>query len=238
LQSAEETVASAVEHYGDRLVLSTSFQKEGMIVLDMAVKIDRALHVITLDTGRLPAETYQMVETVRQHYGISLELVSPAADEIERMTYLHGPNLFYQDMPSRMLCCNIRKVRPLNRRLASFEACLTGLRRGQSESRASILQVDDTMNPVKINPLAFWTTEQVDRYTSEHAIPMHPLYAKGFASIGCAPCTRATVAGEDDRSGRWWWEDAAQKECGIHFSPDGRAERTVDVLLHQVLRNG
>lgn len=236
MQTAENIVSWAIERFGRGLALSTSFQKEGMIVLDLAVRIDPSLRVITLDTGRLPQETYSMMETVRKHYGISIELVSPEAGEIERMTQLHGPNLFYNDVPSRVLCCNLRKVRPLQRKLASFQACLTGLRRGQSESRASVDQVDETSRPIKINPLAFWSEEEVNAYTLLHAVPVHPLYSHGYTSIGCAPCTRAVKPGEDPRSGRWWWEDEAQKECGIHFTPDGRAERTVDVLLREVLR--
>lgn len=234
-QSAQETTKRAVDTFGSSLVLSTSFQKEGMVVLDMAVRLFPALTVVTLDTGRVAPETFRMIETVRKHYGIGIELISPAAPEIERMTFLHGPNLFYNDLPSRMLCCDIRKVRPLARRLASFGACLTGLRRGQSESRASIVQWDDSAAPVKINPLSFWSAEEVEVYTRLHGVPVHPLYAQGYSSIGCDPCTRATQAGETERAGRWWWEDGTQKECGLHFTPDGRARRTVDVMLDEVL---
>lgn len=179
-----------------------------------------------------------MMETVRNRYGAAIELISPAAAELEEMTRLHGPNLFYNGLPLRTLCCNIRKVRPLKRKLASFQACLTGLRRDQNESRSMIEQVDETSSPVKINPLAYWSSEEVDEYTRRHDVPVHPLYERGYSSIGCAPCTRAVQPGEHERAGRWWWEAEGQKECGIHFTPDGRAERTVDVLLKEVLGNG
>ena len=135
-----------------------------------------------------------------------------------------------------MLCCDIRKSRPLARGLSGLAAFFTGLRRAQAKSRASIEVFDRSGAPVKISPLADWTTEDVVRYTHEHGLPEHPLYAAGYTSIGCDPCTRPVVAGEDERAGRWWWESPeAVKECGLHFSADGRAERTVDVLLREVL---
>ena len=236
MSSGEETVAWAIERYGDGLVLSTSFQKEGMVILDMAVRRNSRIHVLTLDTGRLPEETYRMIETVRERYGVSIEMVAPARSEVERMTTQHGPNLFYRDVASRVLCCRVRKVRPLERRLASFAACLVGLRREQSETRSHLAQIDEDAKPVKIAPLADWTMAEVEEYTGRHGVPVHPLYAQGYRSIGCEPCTRAVGPDEDDRAGRWWWETEADKECGIHFTPDGRARRKVDVLLDEVLR--
>jgi phosphoadenylyl-sulfate reductase (thioredoxin) len=238
LKTAEEIIAWSIERFGPDLALSTSLQKGGMIVLDMALRLGVPLRTFTLDTGRLPEETYAMIEAVRQHYGIRIEMVSPDADEVDRMVGLHGPNLFYRDRPSRMLCCQVRKVRPLRRKLEGVRALLTGLRRGQSDSRELIEQVDESTTPVKINPLAFWSSEEVDAYTAMHEVPVHPLYARGFTSIGCEPCTRATSQGEDQRAGRWWWEDEGNKECGIHFSPDGRAQRTVDVLLDEIVAHG
>jgi len=179
-----------------------------------------------------------MIESVRSRYGISVEMIYPETGEAERMVALHGPNLFYRDRPSRMLCCQVRKVRPMGRKTVGVQALLTGLRRGQSESRESIEQVDESSTPIKINPLAYWSNEELDRYTALHELPVHPLYARGYTSIGCEPCTRATSLGEDARAGRWWWETESGKECGIHFTPDGRAQRTVDVMLNEIVRNG
>ncbi len=234
---ATEILSWAIETYGSDFAISTGFQSEGMAILDMAARITPKPRVITLDTGRLPAETFELIETVNARYGIQVELISPEAREIESMVTLHGPNLFYKDTAQRMLCCQIRKVRPLDRKLRDFKAWAVGLRRSQNETRAGVPKVDYDARPVKLSPLADWTSEQVRDYIRRHDVPQHPLYAKGYTSIGCGPCTRAIEAGEDERAGRWWWEDDAKKECGIHFTPDGRAQRTVDVLLEQVLRN-
>ncbi len=233
--TAIELIAWAVETYGSSLAISTSFQREGMVIVDMAVRIDPNIRVITLDTGRLPEETYRMIETVRERYGIAVETVAPEAGELDSMLAQHGPYLMRRDVASRMLCCQIRKVRPLERKLREFKAQIVGLRRAQNESRANIETIDTFGTVAKISPLAAWTAEQVAEYTRANGVPEHPLYARGYASIGCAPCTRAIEAGEDERAGRWWWEQGTGKECGIHFSPDGRAERKVDVLLREVL---
>jgi phosphoadenosine phosphosulfate reductase len=244
MKTAEEIIGWAIDHFGAHLALSSSLQKGGMIVLDIAIRLQPSLRIFTLDTGRLPEETYTMIESVRSRYGVSVEMIHPNPDEAERMVELYGPNLFFHDRPSRMLCCQVRKVRPMARKLAekghAIQALLTGLRRDQSESRESIEQIDDLGTPIRINPLAYWSSEDVDRYTAEHELPVHPLYAKGYTSIGCEPCTRATSAGEDIRAGRWWWENEGGmsdgKECGIHFTPDGRAQRTVDVMLDEIVR--
>ena len=230
MRPAAEVVAWAIERFGDRLAISTSFQKEGMVLVDMASRLDRNIRVFTLDTGRLPEETYAMIESVRARYGIAVELVPPDPGEMARMVARHGPNLFYEQVPLRMLCCQVRKVRPLERRLAGLDAWITGLRRGQSETRTEVEQVEDNERPVKINPLAEWSDAEVEEYTRAHDVPVHPLYARGYASIGCAPCTRAG----EGRQGRWWWENEAGKECGIHYSPNGKAERTVDVLVREI----
>ena len=151
------------------------------------------------------------------------------------MVALHGPNLFFRASAMRMLCCNIRKVRPLDRKLKELKAWAVGLRRAQSDSRADIRKVDLEAAPVKISPLADWTAEQVEEYIRRNDVPRHPLYARGYTSIGCDPCTRAVEPGEGERAGRWWWEQDVDKECGIHFTADGRVQRNVDVLLEEVL---
>ncbi len=232
--TAQEIVDWAIHTYGRKLAFTTSFQSEGMVVIDMAARHSQDIRVLTLDTGRLPEETYGMIETVRARYGITVECIAPEAEEVERMTTLHGPNLFYASVAKRRLCCEIRKVRPLERRLAAFDAWVTGLRRGQNATRGSLAKVEESGGRVKISPLADWSKEQVEAYTQEFDVPRHPLYERGYTSIGCGPCTRAPLEGEDERAGRWWWEQDAAKECGLHFTADGKAERTVDVLLREV----
>ena len=235
--SARSILEWAIATWGRRLAITTSFQAEGMAVIDMAVRISPGVRVVTLDTGRLPPETHQMIETVRSHYGVAIEVVSPDAREVEAMVTRHGVNLFYQSVPNRTLCCEIRKVRPLERKLAELDAWVVGLRRGQSATREAISKIEQVNGRFKISPLADWSKEQLEAYLAEHEVPRHPLYAAGYTSIGCGPCTRATTAGEDERAGRWWWETDADKECGLHFTPDGKVERTVDVLLRELLES-
>jgi phosphoadenylyl-sulfate reductase (thioredoxin) len=233
--TAQEVLSWALSTFGESLAISTSFQKEGMVVIDMAVRIDPRVRVFTIDTGRLPEETHQMMETVRQRYGIPVEIVFPEASEVEAMIGAHGPNLFYRGVPLRKLCCEVRKVRPLERKLATLAAWVVGLRRSQTESRAEIQKVESRDGTVKISPLADWSKQEVEDYTRQHGVPVHPLYAKGFPSIGCGPCTRATFDCEDERAGRWWWEQDEEKECGIHIAPNGRVIRQADVLLGEIL---
>lgn len=232
---ATEVLAWAIKTFGESLAVSTSFQAEGMVIVDMAARISSRVRVFTLDTGRLPEETYQMIETVRDRYGIEVEMVFPDRVEVESMVAQHGPNLFYREVPLRMLCCHIRKVRPLERKLGELKAWVVGLRRGQSGARADVRKVDTSGAATKISPLADWTKAEVEEYIRLHDVPLHPLYAKGFPSIGCAPCTRAVTEGEDERAGRWWWEQDAQKECGIHFSADGKVERKLDILVNEIV---
>lgn len=231
--SAAQLLRWAVETFSDRLALTTSFQSGGMVILDMAARISPAVRVVTVDTGRLPEETYQMIETVRERYGVRVEVVFPDPAEVEAMAHQHGPNLFYSGVPLRMLCCSVRKVRPLERKLKEFRAWAVGLRRSQSALRADLQKIEERDGLVKISPLADWTHQQVEDYIRRNNVPRHPLYARGYTSIGCAPCTRPTETGEDQRAGRWWWEREAPKECGIHFS-NGRAERKLDVRLREI----
>lgn len=235
--SAEEIVGWAVDKFGPRLAVVTSFQSEGMVIVDMAARRSKNIRVVTLDTGRLPAETFDMMELIRARYGVQVEAVSPDANEIEQMVTQHGPNLFYESVALRRTCCHFRKVRPLQRKLAGFDAWLTGLRRSQTETRESIEKLATEDGRLKISPLAEWTREDVEAYTTVHDVPRHPLYAKGYTSIGCAPCSRATEAGEDERAGRWWWEAGVTKECGLHFTPEGKALSTVDVLVREILES-
>ena len=223
--TAAEVLSWGISTYRATFAIATSFQKEGMAIIDIATRIDPQVRVFTLDTGRLPEETYQMIGTVKQRYGVAVEVVSPDAEEVARMVSGHGLNLFYDSIENRKLCCEIRKVRPLERKLAELQAWATGLRREQTADRAAVPKVQRVDGRVKINPLADWTSAQVDLYLAQHDVPLHPLYARGFGSIGCEPCTRALSPGESERAGRWWWEQDDKKECGIHVTADGLVRR-------------
>lgn len=233
--NAVDLLREAINTYGRRMAITTSFQSEGMVVVDMAARISPDVRVITLDTGRLPAETHAMIQTVRDRYGIAVEAVVPDERELEVMVSRFGTELFRDSVAKRRLCCEIRKVRPLDRSLAALDAYVVGLRRGQAATRENVQHIEHVKGKAKISPLADWSREDVERYIAEHDVPRHPLYAMGYTSIGCAPCTRATIAGEDERAGRWWWEQDAAKECGLHFAADGSLRREVDVLLEEVL---
>ena len=235
VDSAKALVAAASREFGDSLAVLTSFQREGVVIIDLVMQAEIRVPVMTIDTGRLPAATLEMIETIEARYGITVERILPDPNEVAAMVSQHGRDLFYEGIAQRSLCCNVRKVRPLARRMAGMAAYFTGLRREQSESRAAVEAVDRTGSPVRISPLADWTAEDVAAYSLAQGLPEHPLYSAGYTSIGCDPCTRAVNPGEDERAGRWWWETDADKECGLHFSPDGRVERTVDVFLRDVL---
>jgi len=223
--SAVELLRWALTSYAEQFAISTSFQKEGMVIVDMAARVGIPFRVFTLDTGRLPQETHEMIDAVRERYGVAVEVVVPDAAEVEAMVREHGTNLFYRSVELRKRCCEVRKVLPLERKLREFQAWATGLRRSQGETRAGVRKAEAVDGRVKLSPLADWSGAQVDEYTRAHGVPVHPLYARGYTSIGCGPCTRAVEAGESERAGRWWWEESAHKECGIHFGPDGRVRR-------------
>jgi len=219
--AASDLLRWAIETYEERFAIATSFQKEGMILLDLAWRTRLPFRAFTLDTGRLPEETYSMLEDVRQRYGIAVEVVTPDPADICGMVQEHGPNLFYRSAEMRQMCCNVRKVRPFERKLQEFEAWATGLRRGQGQTRAAVAKVAEEAGRLKLAPVADWSAQQVDAYLRKYDVPVHPLYEQGYTSIGCAPCTRAIKEGEGERAGRWWWETGVMKECGIHFAPDG-----------------
>jgi len=238
VDTARDIVSAAIAEFGGSLAVLSSLQREDIIVTDLVLRAAPKTRILTLDTGRVPPSTNLIISAVESRYSIKVERITPDAGEVETMVARHGFDLFRDSVPNRMLCCEIRKSRPLAKGLAGLAAFFTGLRRAQAKSRASIDVFDRSGASVKISPLADWTTDDVIRYTQEHGLPEHPLYAAGYTSIGCDPCTRPVVAGEDERAGRWWWESPeAVKECGLHFSADGRAERTVDVLLREVLSN-
>jgi phosphoadenosine phosphosulfate reductase len=232
---ANDLLAWALERFGSRFAISTSFQREGLVIVDMALRMNPATRIFTLDTGRLPQETYQVMEAIRAKYGARIELVYPDTHELESMTTRFGPDLFRQSVAHRKLCCQLRKVRPMERKLSEFDAFAVGLRREQSEERASTPKAMQTDGKWKLAPIADWTAAQVEEYLTRNEVPRHPLESRGYPSIGCAPCTRAIAHGEPERAGRWWWELDGGKECGLHVTPDGQMKRELDVLLSEVL---
>ncbi len=231
----EELLRWAWRETSGSLAIVTSFQAEGMVLLDMAAEACPGVRVVTVDTGRLPEATFEMMEAVRERYGIRVEVAAPEPGEVEAMVERHGPNLFYRDVSLRMLCCQVRKVRPLERKLEQFRGWATGLRRDQTEAREGLSRVSVAEGRLKLSPLADWTGEEVAEYTRRRGVPRHPLYAEGYRSIGCGPCTRPVETEESERAGRWWWEQGAEKECGIHFSANGKLERKLDVLIGDLL---
>jgi thioredoxin-dependent adenylylsulfate APS reductase len=225
-ESPEAILRWAFESF-PRVALVASFQAESSVLIDMSARITSSLNVLTLDTGRLPQETHDMFDRVRDRYGIEVEVVTPDPHDLRDLVARHGTNLFKQSPELRRLCCEVRKSRPLARALHGYDAWVTGTRRDQTRSRANIsIVAADPDNPglAKIAPLASWSRDQVWAYVREHDIPYHSLYDQGYTSIGCAPCTRPTVAGEDARAGRWWWERGEDKECGLHVVRGSNAE--------------
>lgn len=224
---AEALVAWALERWGDRIALGTAFQAEGMVLLDMAWRLDRSVRVFTIDTGRLPSQTHDLIERVRERYDLVVEVYVPDARRVEELVHRGGPNLFYRSHEERLACCHVRKVEPLRRALAGLSAWITGRRRDQGATRGDIRRVaQDPLHPhvVKLSPLADWSEEEVWAYVTAHDVPYHPLYDRGYRSIGCAPCTRASRPGEAPRAGRWWWEGQDHpKECGLHVE-EGRLQ--------------
>ena len=218
-QEPEDLLCWAFERFGDRVAIITSFQVDSLVLLDMAWNINPDVRVITVDTGRLPQETYELIDKVRDKYNIKIEVRYPEAAHVEGMVRKHGMNLFRKSVPMRLLCCHFRKVIPLQNALEDLDAWITGLRRDQWATRANIRKVDldhDHGGIVKLNPLADWSEDDVWAYIREYDVPYHPLYDQGYTSIGCVPCTRPIQPGEDNRAGRWWWETNAPKECGMH----------------------
>jgi phosphoadenosine phosphosulfate reductase len=216
-------VRLALQEYSPDLAISFS-GAEDVVLIDMAVKTGLPFKVFSLDTGRLHPETYQFIEKVRTHYGITIEAFFPQPEAVQALVRAKGLFSFYTDGHSE--CCGIRKVEPLTRALAPLQAWMTGQRKDQSPgTRATIpvVQLDhnfgtDARPLVKFNPLAFWTSKQVWRYIAEYEVPHNALHDRGFISIGCEPCTRPTNPGEHERAGRWWWEEATKKECGLHIA--------------------
>jgi len=216
--SPEEIIAFFLDYFKDRIAFSTSLGLEDQVITHIISQIDRKANIFTLDTGRLFSETYDLIDRTSKKYGLKIKVYFPDPEDVEKMVEEKGINLFYDNIENRKLCCHIRKIKPLMRAIGSLDAWITGLRRDQSVTRLNIQAVEwDTNNSLlKINPLINWTEQDVWNYIKENKVPVNPLHKKGYASIGCQPCTRAIQPGEDIRAGRWWWENPETKECGLH----------------------
>ena len=218
-KTAQEIIKWALENIGvEKLAFASSLSIEDQVITDMLIKENKKAQIFTLDTGRLPQETYDLIQKTREFYKINYEILFPDEKDVEEMVKELGPNLFYDSIENRKKCCEVRKVRPLRRRLEKVEAWICGLRKEQSVTRHAIEKIewDDTFGLVKINPISDWSQKDVWDYIKKHKVPYNKLYDKGYTSIGCAPCTRPIKEGEDVRAGRWWWEDPEHKECGLH----------------------
>ncbi len=219
--AAERLIEWGFERFAPRIALSASFGSlEGMVILHLMHGIDPSgTRVFTLDTGRLPQETYDLMDRVRARYDLEIEVFFPAPARVEAMVREHGLNLFYDSVELRRLCCGVRKVEPLERAFRGLDAWFSGLRPEQSETRSDVrtVELDEVHDGrIKLNPLATWSRDQVATYVRTHRIPVNALHARGYPSVGCAPCSRAIESDEDERAGRWWWERPESRECGIH----------------------
>lgn len=202
-------------------VLASGFGIESMVLTDLIARHALPIGIFTLDTGRLPSETYALIDRVREHYGLTIDVYCPDGAALEGYVRDNGINAFYRTLELRQRCCEIRKTEPLSRALAGKGAWITGLRRAQSPTRAQagVEEFDTAHGLAKFNPLVHWSDADVWGYIRTHQVPYSPLHDRGYPSIGCAPCTRAIEPGEDIRAGRWWWENPEHKECGLHRRP-------------------
>jgi phosphoadenylyl-sulfate reductase (thioredoxin) len=228
--SPEELLRWAHAAHGDRAGIITSFQDTGSVIVDLAQRVAPGLRVLTVDTLRLHPETYALMESMEKRYGIVIERFEPERKRLERMVSDHGEYLFFDTKAKQELCCQVRKVEPNQRALATLDVWFTGLRRDQSAFRQATPKVSRVKQPeghqiIKIAPLADWDEEQVGAYLRERGVPRNALYDQGYTSIGCMICTTPTQPGEDKRAGRWRWFNehhaGEKKECGIHTGGSG-----------------
>lgn len=218
-KSVEERLEILAGLFPGRIIFTTSFGIEDQVITHMIFTMNLPVKVATLDTGRLFPETYKVFSATIARYGKKIDVYFPAYEDVETMVGEKGPFSFYESKENRLECCRIRKVVPLNRALHGMECWISGIRASQSENRSQMhdLEYDEERKLVKYHPLFDWSLDDVTEYIREHEIPYNSLHDQGFASIGCQPCTRAVIEGQDFRSGRWWWEHDSQKECGVHL---------------------
>ena len=214
----QQVLSTMAEHYAGSIVFSTSFGWEDQVISQMIFSKNLPIKVFTLETGRMFPETYYVWNRTLETYGQSIHAYYPDKDALEKMLTAKGPSSFYESVENRKECCGIRKVEPLKRALKNQKIWITGIRAEQSANREDMdwVEWDEAHQLIKIHPIFHWTLDEVKAYVKKHSIPYNPLHDKGFPSIGCQPCTRAVAPGEDFRAGRWWWEDASKKECGLH----------------------
>jgi phosphoadenosine phosphosulfate reductase len=214
---------------------STSFGAEDMVVLDLIRRHALPISIFTLDTGRLPEETYTLMQEAEQRYGKCVANFFPDAQAVQKLVAANGINGFYESVENRKACCAVRKLEPLGRALAGKRAWVTGLRAQQSVTRAALAsrESDAERGLEKFNPLADWSEADVWAYIRANDVPYNALHDRFYPSIGCAPCTRAITPGEDLRAGRWWWENPENKECGLHIK-DGKVTRLKDIAVKEI----
>lgn len=211
----------------DRIVFSTSLGIEDQVILHAIAKSGADIEVVTLDTGRHFPETLETIRDSELRYGLRIRVVAPDKADVDALVQRDGIFGFRSAVENRIACCNVRKVRPLNKALTGASGWITGIRRSQSPDRAGteFATYDTEHQLVKANPLADWSLAQVEAFVEDNNVPINPLHAQGYPSIGCQPCTRAIKPGEDIRAGRWWWENEEGKECGLHNSPARKSQK-------------
>jgi len=217
-ESALEILKIVSNRFGKKIRFASSMGVEDQVITHMIADNQLPIEVFTLDTGRMFPETYEVIEKTQARYKLKISVYFPDSQDVENMVNEKGINLFYHSIENRKLCCGIRKIKPLKRALEGMDAWITGLRREQSPTRKDmqVVEWDEGNKLIKVNPLLEWSEKQTWDFIKENKIPYNTLHDKGFPSIGCQPCTRAIMPGEDVRSGRWWWENPETKECGLH----------------------
>lgn len=217
-KSPVELIRFFSELYGDKIALSTSLGAEDQVLTHMVMEGAPGMDIFTLDTGRLFPETYDLIARTRAKYNKDIDVYFPERADVEAMVKASGINLFYDSIENRKMCCGVRKLDPLKRAFVGLDAWVCGLRASQAVTRseAKLVEWDVVNEVVKINPLVHWSEDMVWDYIKANKVPYNTLHDKGFPSIGCQPCTRAVLSGEDVRAGRWYWENPETKECGLH----------------------
>ena len=224
LDATIELLRATAQDHRDSVVQATSLGAEDMVVTDLIARLALPIAIGTLETGKLHPQTSALIPRIEERYGLKVEVYRPREEQVIHFVRANGEDAMYKSLALRKACCGVRKMEPLGRMLEGRSAWITGLRREQSNNRGTVPFVETEANGrVKVNPLADWTWNDVWHYIATHGVPYNPLHDEFMPSIGCAPCTRAIAVGEDFRAGRWWWEDEAAKECGLHASKTAEA---------------
>lgn len=217
-KSSQEVIEWFLKDFEGKVAFSTSLGAEDQVITQMIAQVGVPADIFTLDTGRLFPETYNLLDLTSKKYDLNIRVMFPDASRVENMVNEKGINLFYDSIENRKLCCHIRKIEPLKRAFAGLDAWICGLRREQSVTRKDmrLVEWDENNDLIKVNPMIEWTETELWDYIKANHIPYNKLHDTGFPSIGCQPCTRAILPGEDVRAGRWWWENPETRECGLH----------------------